>query len=273
MSKYQFPVGKITLERYRKERSNTLRKIRRIQRKYGVDLSSEIPTPKLEEIPSRKEFNRWVREVRDFRKRGNLEYQFRKNPYGVVARESDIREAERKVKIVQKNFEEEIAKHQDLPFYQGGKQHGTVGMQPTRMADMNKPPDFDFDSYRQQLSVDKRMESLDRQAEDDYYSGRKEIMRDNFAEVLEENFNNYADELAKNIRDMTPEEFYEMYLMFPEWDFENFYPAISEGVMSKEDEYAFHSDVAGKIEKMEFQFEQFNRGELNDDLMTHPNFK
>ena len=91
---YQFPVGEKTLAEYQRQVKNTRAKLRRLQKQHGVDLRDEIKIPKLEDFGRRKEFNAWVREAERFRARGNDQYQFVKNQYGVSASKKQLKEIE-----------------------------------------------------------------------------------------------------------------------------------------------------------------------------------
>ena len=261
MADYQFNVGKKTIESYRKERKNTMAKIRNIKKRYGIDLSSEIELPSLESFGSRKEFNEWSRNVQDFRKRSNYQYQYVKNDYGVVASKKQLFEIEQKTKKAQRIAEKKLKEAKALPFYSGGKEQGTVGMQRPNKSGVTVPKKFDFKQVRSQGRLKDVEESLEKKSKSDYYEQRNKIMMDNFIDVLGKSYNSQAEQLIDEIKQMNPDDFYELYLMFDEFDFMLFYE--NSGVVGAE--FDDTNVMLGYLKA-------FNDGEINMNL-KHKNFK
>lgn len=258
---YQFNVGKKTKALYEKELRNTKRKINRVRKKYGVDLSNEIELPSLESFSSRKEMNEWIRKVQSFRNRGNLDYQFVKNKYDVVASKKEIFEIKENTRKAQRLADEKIASMQNLPFISGGKQQHTVGMQRPNKSGITRPKDFNFDAVRNKQRLKDIQESTRNKSTKDYYDKRNEVMIENFIDILKLSFHSGADELIEELKKINPDDFYEMYLMFDEFDFSLF---DSEGQMLGADE--------GTIAQMLSYAKAFNNGEL-DLSLYHENFK
>lgn len=159
---FQFPVGEKTLELYHREVRNTRAKINRVKKHHNIDLSEEIPIPSLEDFSSRKELNKWVREVQSFRNRANRNYQFVKNQYGVSASKARLDRIEEKTKKAQKLADEQIDKYEDKPFISGGETQGTVGMQRPNKAGIYRPEDFNFEDVRSKQRLDEIEESMEK---------------------------------------------------------------------------------------------------------------
>lgn len=258
---YQFNVGKKTKALYEKELRNTKSKINRVRKKYGVDLTNEIELPSLESFSSRKEMNAWVRKVQSFRNRGNLDYQFVQNEYGVTASKKEIFEIKENTRKAQRLADEKIASMQNLPFISGGKQQHTVGMQRPNKSGITRPKDFNFDTVRNRQRLKDIQESTRSKSTKDYYDKRNKVMMDNFIDILKLSFHSGADKLIEELEKINPDDFYEIYLMFDEFDFSLF---DSEGQMVTADE--------GTIAQMLSYVKAFNNGEI-DLSLHHENFK
>lgn len=219
---YQFPVGEKTLAEYRRQVKNTRAKLRRLRKQHGVDLSDEVKIPKLEDFGRRKEFNAWVREAEQFRNRSNINYQFVKNQYGVSASKRQLKEIERNVKKAQQLADQQIADSQDLPFISGGQTQSTVGMQRPNKTGIYRPHDFDFEEVRSTTRLEEIQSSADKKSEQEYYDERMQQMKENFIIALRGSFNSLADELVDAIKDIPASDFYQIYLMFDEFDFDYF---------------------------------------------------
>lgn len=258
---YQFNVGKKTLDLYNKEMKNTKAKINRTKKKYGIDLTNEIDLPKLEEFSSRKELNEWVRKVKEFRNPSNQDYQYVKNAYGVVATKKELLDIKTNAKRAQRLADEKIKAMQDLPFISGGKQQHTVGMQRPNKSGITRPKDFNFKKIRSKQRLEDVKDSYERKSKREYYDFRNKIMLDNFKEILRLSFNSNADELIDALNLINPDDFYEIYLMFDEFDFMLF---DSEGQVVSADD--------GTIAQMLEYVNAFNNGEI-DLSLHHENFK
>lgn len=213
---------------------NTKAKIRRTIKNYGIDLSDEIEIPSIEDFKTRNEFNRWKERQASFTNRANLHYQFKKNPYGVVASKKRIADIQRDNKQAQQIADKLIESAKEKPFISGGKEQGTVEQRMLQMARPNaagvyRPPDFDFDKIRSEYELRRKEQNLKKRADEQYYDERMERMKENFIKLLEESFNSDADELIEKIKDIPAEDFYEMYLMFDEFDFDLYYTLDVEG--------------------------------------------
>ncbi len=207
---------------------NAKTKLRRIKNKYGIDLSDEIKIPKLEEFSTRKEFNEFKEKIRSFTNRNNLNYQFVKNKYGVVANKKQINEIIRNTKKAQKLAKEQIKEVENLPTVAGGKkQKATVGQKMLQMGrpnagGINIPKDFNFDTIQTKRELLRKEKNMREKAYPEYYDWRKEQMKMNFMKMLELAYNSDANDVVEKISKIPPDDFYEMYLMFEEFDFNNY---------------------------------------------------
>lgn len=222
-------IRKSDKKEYKRLVRNTRAKIRRVNKKHGIDLSGQIDLPDLEDFSTRKEFNEWKDRQKSFTNRSNIDYQFVKNPYGVSASKRRIREIEENTKKAQKLAEEKIEEQQNKPFISGGKQYGTVGQRAQHMKkgdvlEVHVPEDFDFNKMRNKQRLIDVEESMERRSQPEYFDERTERMMNNFIDTLEESFHSDAEELVDKLKDLTPDEFYDLYVRFDEFDFALFYP-------------------------------------------------
>lgn len=210
---------------------NARAKIRRTQKKYGLDLSNAIELPPLESFKTRKEFNKWKQTVSSFTNRNNLRFQFKKNPYGVVASKAELAEIERKNRIAIQNAKRELKRIEKLPVYLRGEKIATVGQRaqlmanPAREHGISVPNKFDFSKIRTKYDLERVKRMMEKKAEREYYHRRRTIMQQNYIDMLEKSFNSDADQIVELVKQMSPDEFYEMYLQEVNLDFDLFYSA------------------------------------------------
>lgn len=204
---------------------NSKAKIRRTSKNYGVDLSDEVELPTLDQFKTRKEFNEWKESVYNFTNRANTEYQFKKNEYGVVASKKEINQIERDTKKAQKIAEELQKKASEKPFISGGKEQGTVGQRMMQMGRPNtggiyRPPDFDFDKIRTKKQLQEKKKNMEERSDPDFVDKRAERLKENYIKLLGEKYNSDADDLIDSIRSIPGGDFYELFLMYEELQFE-----------------------------------------------------
>lgn len=203
-------------------------KINRVKKTYGIDLSNEVNLPKLENFKTRESFNVFKEQTASFTNRFNLHYQFKKNPYGVVASKAKINEIERNTKQAQRNADREIKRLKKLPFFSGGKEQTPLGavIQSVKMpsfAGIYRPDDFNFKKVRFQQDLERKRDKAERKANPQYYNRRNEIMRTNYVMKLAEMFNSDADKLIDLIQSMSATDFYDLYQSHDEFNFKYIY--------------------------------------------------
>lgn len=240
---------------------NTKAKISRTLKNHGIDISDKIDIPKrITDFKTRDEYNAWKQEQASFVNPNNLDLQFVTNKRGVTKSKKEINKVKRDTKRAQqlaKKLEKEAEKK---PFISGGKNEGTVGQRMKQMgrpntAGITVPPDFDFDKIVDNSQFKRKQESMEKRASDTYFEERMEKMKENFMKILELSFNSDADELVEKIRSVPAEDFYEMYLMFDEFDFD-LYASDNDGGFSDD----------SNIKQMETYIDIYQRGGVNFDL-------
>jgi len=246
-------------------------KVSRVQKKYGVDLSGEIELPSITSFKSRKAFNEWKGQAESFTNRYNTKFQFRKNEQGVVASKKFLNEIERDTNKARRNAKELIAKVENKEIKVGGKPQGvTVGQQAKLLSRPNiagvvVPPKFNFKNIQDQKQLNKKAENMRDRASSKFYNERNKTMRDNYADMLSLSYHNWADDLAKRIRELPPDIFFEMYTQEDEFDFSQW---DSEGQYTGGEEV---SEAEGKINKMMGFIDQYWAGKMKLDL-KHDHF-
>lgn len=254
---------------YAKLAKNSKAKIRRTLKNYGVDLSQDIDIPNIEQFQTRKEFNEWKEKQSSFLNKNNLRFQFVKNIYGVVATKSEINKIARDTKRAQRLADEERKAIANKPLIVGGKvQVATVGQQMLQMGGRNtfgisRPPDFNFNSVRSKYDLEKKKINMSERSDPAFFDKRKDQMRKNYIKMLEDMFNSDANEIIEKIKQIHPEDFYELYIMANnEFDFNEFY-------LNKElDEGGEWSDAGymDDLKRLNNYLDQYFLGNVNFDL-------
>lgn len=242
---------------------NAKAKINRTIKKYGVDLSGELEIKGIDSFKSRKEFNEWKSKAKSLTNRNNSKFQFVKNDYGVVASKKEISQIKRNTKTAQRIADKMIKKAEKLPFISGGKEQGTVGQRMMQMrrpnaAGITRPTDFDFEKIRSRDYLETKKESAEKRIDPEYYDKRMENMRNNFLDLLELSLNSDADVLIEKLKMMPVNDFYEMYLMFDEFDFDMY---DSEGIETMND-----GEAERHVSKMLNNVDRYFEGKLNFDM-------
>lgn len=242
---------------------NSKAKIRRTAQNYGVDLSKEIQLPSIEDFKTREEFNEWKHKQKSFTSVANRNFQFRKNEFGVVASKKEIDEIERATKKAQRIAKQLAKQAVNKPFISGGKEQGTVGQRMLQMGKPNTagiyvPKDFDFDKVRSRKQLLDKKKNMEERSSEKFFDKRMEQMKKNFIEILEKSLNTDADELIRRLQDVPAEDFYEMYLMFDEFDFALW---DSDGII-----FGNHEEAMSHVSKMLTYVDRYESGKLNMDL-------
>jgi hypothetical protein len=214
---------------YNKLVSKAKRKIRDVNKKYGVDLTGEVEFKKIGEFNTRQEYNEWKEKQQSFTNRNNLKYQFVKNQYGTVASKSEINKIQRDVKRAQNLADQANKALVNKPrIAHGGQVAGTLGQKMLQMKRPNaggiyRPKDFDFKDIRSRTRLEEIEKNIEKRANPKYRDERTERMRDRYIEKLQNTFNSDADRLVELIMLMDVDEFYDMYQMVDEFDFNEIY--------------------------------------------------
>lgn len=245
---------------------NSKSKIRRTANNYGIDLSDEVELPSINNFKTRSQFNEWKEKQQSFTNRSNLNYQFKKNRYDVVASKSTLNQIEMNTRIAQRLADQKRKQLANKPFISGGRQQGTVEQRMLQMgrpnvAGYSRPKDFNFERVRNERDLDRIFDNIKKKADPENYNDRMEKMRENYIRKLEEDFNSDANDLIDKIKSMPADEFYEMYLIHDEFDFDAFY--------TNDDLMGDGSEKLIKV--LERYVDNYFLGNTNMDLKGFPN--
>ena len=218
-------ITKADRSEFAKLTANARRKVKRINKNYGIDLTSEVTLPKIQSFQTRKQYNQWKEQVQSFTNRANLDYQYVKNPFGTVASKKELNEMKRKTRIAQDRARKLISGQVDKPWIFKRQVRATQGQRMEQLAGdaeaagVTVPPDFDFDKMRTQQQFRERVEAIDRRNEPEYFDRKMARMQLNFMDILSLSFGPDADDLLILLNELTPKEFWEVYQMFEGFDF------------------------------------------------------
>lgn len=249
-------ITKNDIQEYRRLERNTKAKIKRTIKNYGIDLSNEIELPPIESFKTRKDFNEWKDKVKIFTNRANRKYQFKKNKFGVVKSVKEIDELKKATKQAQKVAKKIQQENAEKPFISGGKQYGTVGQRQQLMDRPNVggiyvPPDFDFEKIATNKQFEDKRVNLEERGKEDFFDKRKQQFKENYIKAINENFNSHGDPIVEKVKDIHPDDLFDMFLMFDELEI-NFYYT--------EEDYENH------VERVLSIFERYETGNINFDL-------
>ena len=235
---------------------NANSKLKRTAKNYGIDLSDEIQIPKQSDFKTRKEYNQWKEQIRDFTNRNNTKYQFQKNEYGVVASKREINEAKRATKQAQRIADKMSKKMAKKPFHSGGKVQGTVEQRMLQMGKPNvggiyRPPNFDFNKIRSRKQFTEKLENMKERSNPNFIDARSQRLKENYYRTLEEHFNSDADNLIDEIKQIPADDFFELYLMYDEFQFDYIYT---------------EEQSQATLTKLESVVEAYKNGKINMDL-------
>jgi hypothetical protein len=227
---------------------NSKAKVKRTFQKYGVDLTEEVSIPSLDSFQTREEFNEWKEKTGSFTNRNNQRFQFVKNEHGVVASKSLLNEisrnrkkeillAEKKLKEIKSN----PVAHQEL----------LKMAEPQRGGGVHIPKPFNFKEVRSKGRLEDLVESTKRRSDPKFYDKRTNKMYETFIDELEKAFNSDSNWLVDKIKSMSPDEFLDMYKMYPSFDFQIFYIL----------KYVNESEQDKYLREMERDFERYEREE------------
>lgn len=226
-----------------------------------VKVQDIVSIPDLESFNTREEYNRWKEEVSSFTNRNNQRFQFKKNPYDVVASNALIKKVARDTKQTQKLEKEFSAKMSGIVTAEGH----TVGQQMLQMGrpnniGMSRTPDFNFSKIRNSSDLQRKARNMIERSDPKIFDKRLVQMQENYIAMLERMYNSDADEVIDKIRHIPPDDFYQLYLIFfREMEFNEFY--INEEFDSEWQNY-YMNDLA----RVERRLDEYFLGNVNMDL-------
>jgi len=238
---------------------NAKAKIYRAKKNYGVDLKGEVELPKLDDFATRKEFNNWKKQITSFTDRSNLDYQFVKNQHGQVLNKRLYKQAIENEKIGIANAERMKKQYEDKPTFSGGKKQLYSVKERDQMFKRSvflweEKYRLNFENIDRPSRMNRKLENLEKRADPNYFEKQMDKMKQNYIEGLKKNFNSDADFLVKKFEEIPAADFYEMYLMIDEINFDFHYEPDGEG------------ENEGQLGSINSYLEKYKKGELDLSL-------
>jgi len=208
---------------------NVANKIKRVEKNFGDKLAKQLQREftiiEPDMIPSQREFTRLRKKYESFTDPKNRNYQYKKNQHGIVASKAFLDELEENVKKAQDISKEVRDRFKGVNIIQGGREtHITVEMQKMLLAKpdrgFNGVKDFNFDDIETERTLKRRFETAKQRSQEAYYEEGLVRLQDNYIRSLEGSFNSDADDVVAILRQMSPDDFYEIYSIYDEVSFE-----------------------------------------------------
>lgn len=196
---------------YKRLVRNAKAKIRRTKNKYNRDLDSVVDLSPIDSFKTRSEFNAFKDSLKSFTNRGNLDYQYIKNKYDVTISKKEISEIKELTKDAQRLYDNGMPNVVDLKM---SNRDITVGQRMLQMkSENNSPRAFNVNNYRSMTDIKRDRQRLEKKTDPHYYDERINRMRENFITKLEFSFNDDADQLINDLKNMSLTHFYAFFKM------------------------------------------------------------
>lgn len=189
----------------------------RIRTQSGLEVEG-VDTTQYKKFSSRKEINRYLKEMEGFLDR-KADFKVQ-NKKGVNLNYSDIKEIEKEVKRINKKKEQEFAKFKDLEFKHRGVPTGltveqqanpVIGMGDIKFADISKKKTFNPHRFESQKELDRYKENLFDIYKDDFTRKKNQLYKDNYIKAMQNEFGNESKHLQEHIEKMDLDEFIKTY--------------------------------------------------------------
>lgn len=202
------------IEDIKKLNSRVSTKKSRIKKEFGFVV--DIETRGITSFTSRKELNKYKREMERFTSRSNPEYQYVKNKHGQVFKKQDFKRIEKEVKNVNKKIEQNYRKFEQLEFTDRRKATlFTVGTQRKQMEDARyrnfNPIHFNLDMFRSQKEMYDFAVKLKREYKGDFIRRQNEEYRRRYIKGLDSEFGSRAKHIKQAIKQMDINKFIQTY--------------------------------------------------------------
>lgn len=217
---------------YKRLVRNTKSKFQRLEDNFGKHfankIKAQIDIPDFTKLNTPEKFDKFVDEMTSFTDRGNKNYQFEVNKYGVVYPKSLAERGENASPVAQKNAQEFIDRYKEKEFQINGEKAGyTVGDRMTLYEKENAggisvPNDFDVDNYQSLDRLEGAVELYEEKAEGIFFDRSMRQMKENFMKVIKGTFNSVGDDIVEMLDIMPEDDFFELYLMTAEFNFEDY---------------------------------------------------
>ena len=220
------------IKEYKRLRTNYRSKLWRIRRATNFSLPAEqidkelgLSFPSLNEFKegafeTRKQFNQFKKEVKEVTSRTFQPLQITENKSGMRYPKIVNQIGTTQSKKAQQKVDQQRDRLSKLPLFLDGEERGTVADSQLALTDAEKygiykSPDFDIDDYINPKSVEKRIDRDILRQQDEYYTEKKETMLDHFMSIFQGK-GDTAENIIRLLEQMDPDDFYELYLMFPD---------------------------------------------------------
>lgn len=186
----------------------------RIKKEFGVEL--QIKTKPIKEFGSRKEYNEFVKQSKNFIDRRNFRYV--KNPHGVVLRREEYEQIKKDVENINRRNKRKLNKIDKKTFTSRGKKTDTRVIDRRLMLDPRYDylRDMDFKKRWQTLQtaqdVENYAEKAANRARDEYELETQNLFKNNYIKSLQNVFGSNANAIIEKVNEMSPEEFEQLYL-------------------------------------------------------------
>lgn len=186
----------------------------RIKKEFGVEL--QIKTKPIKEFGSRKEYNEFVKQSKNFIDRRNFRYV--KNPHGVVLRREEYEQIKKDVEKINRRNKRKLNKIDKKTFTSRGKKTDTRVIDRRLMLDPRYDylRDMDFKKRWQTLQtaqdVENYAEKAANRARDEYELETQNLFKNNYIKSLQNVFGSNANAIIEKVNEMSPEEFEQLYL-------------------------------------------------------------
>ena len=225
-------------QEYKRLRSNYRSKLWRLRRAtdfslpaHEIDSELGLYFPSISEFKdgafeTRKDFNAFKQKVEEVTSRSFKPLQTETSARGIKYPRIMLNIGLKHSGKAQQEAQRQIDKIKDLPIIIDGEERGTVADREIASPDSESfgiyfPSDFDIDNFTTPEAVERRIEKDKERSDPEYFDKRKEQMQDNFMSIFD-GHDGVPLEIVKLLEQMTPDEFYEFYWMFPDMSFEDF---------------------------------------------------
>lgn len=177
----------------------------------------DVETTKYKEFGSRREINRYLKEMDKFLER-TADFRV-KNEKGANLQYSEVQEIERTIGRVNKQKKTQWDRVKDLPYLHNGEPTGlTVGQQADPEVGIGdpkyndfKPVKFNVGRFRTEQEFRKWAREKEELYDRDYLKRQNELYRDNYIKSLENNLGNASSHLQERVRNMPLDDFITQY--------------------------------------------------------------
>lgn len=230
--------------------ANFNRKLTRLEKQQNIEgLPDRIPLKTLKsKITTRQQFNREINRIKRFNKKGAEEIIT--NQYGVKATAWVIREAKINARVITTSRTRELKKLNEIEVTNLGKPVGlNRGEMHSQRQNELRPKKFNFETKRSYKELQMALASIEKQSNAAYDYKKRKDMQDNYIKGLHNVYGAYARNIIATIKEMSPDDFYFIYMSEEQASFEYQYDVIGEVIAEKISEL---SDIWG-AEKNEIE--------------------